>query len=714
MNRRTAARAAAVLAFALLGGVLAACGGGATGEAPFAGKNLVVITLDTLRADRLGAYGDTEAHTPHLDALAAAGVRFAHAQAPVPLTLPSHTVMFTGRRPFETGVHINGVHYAGDAETTLAERFSAAGYATGAVISAYVMISKFGLAQGFDSYDDRLTMDDVYRFYAEIPADEAVDRFGRWLDSRPADRPFFGWLHLYDPHQPFEPPAAWAERFPGDPYRGEIAFADEQIGRLLADLERRGVAGETVIVFTSDHGEGFGEHGEIGHGLLAYEETMSVPLVVHAPEGLAGFAAGRTVDERVSLYDLTPTIAELFGLGDEGVDGLPGRSLAPLLFGDPPQGFGDDEAVYFETLAGQSTKGWAPLVGLVSGDMKYMRLPEPELYDLAVDPGETVNLWPERASGDGADMERRLRRLIDEAADGERESERELTSEDRRRLAALGYLSGRGDAGGLDPKRGIEIENRTRDVREQVQAGAVDAAAADLAALRADYPEADFTDFYELEYLIARERGQRQAAIAALERGLAHFPESEPLALRLAGYREEIGDLDGAERGARQLLERDERNSPAVSLLAQVSERRGDLLAALGHYERALELEPGSIPLRVKIAELALKTGDTDRARAAYADLLTEGALDDSPGEMARAAMLEATQGNLPGAEDLLRRVIATEPGGVHHLSLAMVLMRQGEMGEAAVELEAALEAEVLPLEEGQRRLAEQTLGQMR
>ena len=719
--RRTAASAAVRLAAAALltvAGGLAGCGdGGAAAEAPFAGKNLLLVTLDTLRADRLGVYGDAAAHTPNLDALAAGGVRFSHCRAPVPLTLPSHSAMFTGRPPFATGVHINGIHYVGDAETTLAERFSAAGYATGAVVSAYVMISKFGLAQGFAAYDDRLTMDDVFRFYAEIPADEAVDRFGRWLDAKPAERPFFGWLHLYDPHQPYEPPAPWDERFAGDPYRGEIAFADAQIGRLLADLERRGLAPDTVVVFTSDHGEGFGEHGEQGHGLLAYDETLAVPLIVHASGGpVPGFAAGRTVEARVSLYDLVPTLVELFGLA--GVDGdaaLPGRSLAPLLFAAPPDGFGDAEAVYFETTAGQRTKGWAPLVGLVSGDLKYMRLPEPELYDLAADPGERHNLWRRRAAGDGADMERRLRRLVAEAApDGGRDAERELSAEDRRRLAALGYLQTSGDAGGLDPKSGIGIENRVRDVRERVLAGDVESAASELAAVRAGHPEADFTDFYELEFMIERERGRRGEAIAALERGVARFPDSESLVLRLAGYREETGDLDGAERGARELLERDAKSSPAVTLLAQVAEKRGDLAAARAHYEQALALEPGSIPLRVKLAEAALRTGDAAGARALYAELLTEGALDDSPGEMARAALLEAKLGNLQGAEDLLRRVLAAEPGGVHHLSLAVVLAQQGARREAVAELEAALAADVLPLEPDQRQLAEQTLAQLR
>jgi len=513
---------AGLLSLLLTAILLAACGGGdgpvsadaaGDGIGALSGKNLLLVTIDTLRADRLGSYGDAAAHTPHLDALAAGGVRFADAYSPVPLTLPAHSVMFTGRHPFTTGVRVNGIHYLGDAERTLAERFQDAGYATGATISAYVMVSKFGLAQGFDSYEDSLTMDNVYRFYAEIPADVAVGRFTTWLDRRgyvagrgpegegtdaagSGDEPFFAWLHLYDPHQPYEPPGEWAERFADDPYRGEIAFVDQQVGRLVEELKRRGLAGETAVVVTSDHGEAFGEHGEWGHGLLAYDETLRVPLIVHAPGPLA---SGRVVEDRVSLYDLFPTLTGLFGLEDAPV--VPGRNLWGVL---RPGGAAPLEPapVYFETLAGQE-KGWAPLTGIIDGDHKYIDVPEPELYDLAVDPGETENLLtppavlaaggpgagaeaanaPDRRAGDAGgtgesgqadqsgeageageagegdparaaarrldqalrrarSLDRQLAELVETDPGDVGESTRELSEEDRRQLTALGYVGG--------------------------------------------------------------------------------------------------------------------------------------------------------------------------------------------------------------------------------------------------------------------------------
>lgn len=705
---RRARLAAALLACAPLTG----CGGqGAAptgnGEAPFAGGNLLLVTVDTLRADHLGAYGAAEKVTPNLDSLAERGVRFTHCYAPVPLTLPSHTVMFTGRPPFDTGVRINGIHFVDEKETTLAERFRHAGYTTGAVISAYVMVSKFGLAQGFDHYDDRLTMDNVYRFYAEIPADEAVDRFRSWLDGLPAQQPFFGWLHLFDPHQPYAPPQPWADRFPDDPYRGEVAFVDEQVGRLMEHLERSGRASETLVVVTSDHGEGFGEHGEHGHGLLAYDETLRVPLIFHAP----GRLRERTVEARVSLYDLTPTLAELFDL--ERDPSSAGRSLAPtLLAGETPP----PAEIYFETLAGSESKGWAPLTGLMAGDLKYIRVPDAELYDLATDPGESQNLW-RRSRQSAREMEQRLRRyVVAETRGDDARRERELTPEDRRQLAALGYLESsgaRGD-GALDPKRGIAIENRGREIRTAVLDGEWEMAESALTKLRRANPNVESSDFYELEFLIAKARGDRDAALAALERGVDAFPDVESLGLRLATYREEIGDLEGAARDARRLLARNARLSQAHSLLGLVAEKQGDPHSALDHFAKALELEPGSVPLRAKMAELALRTGQTPRARALYDALLEEGVLDDSPEQLARSAMLDAVLGNLPRAEHTLRRVVKLEPTGMHHLSLGIILVRQGKLEEAQTEIEAALDTDHKPLEPEQRMLARETLARIR
>ena len=703
---------AAVLALAVAA-ILAACSPGGAAAPPeaaglLAGKNLVFVTIDTLRADRLGSYGDAGADTPHLDALAAAGVRFEDVYAPVPLTLPSHSTMFTGRYPFATGVRVNGIHRLADEETTLAELFSRRGYATSATVSAYVVTRRFGLAQGFDAYEDSLGMDNLFRYFSEVPADETRRRFGRWLDARPADRPFFAWVHFYDPHAPYDPPAAQRQRHADDLYQGEIAFVDQEIGQLLDLLAARGLAENTAIVVTADHGEAFGEHGEEGHGLLAYDETLRVPLIVRAP----GLPAGRVVEERVSLYDLFPTFVDLFALDAPAAE-LPGRSLAAARAGAPAPPAGE---VYFESLAGMTGKGWAPLTGVIAGggDDKLISVPQPELYDLAADPEERRNLVDERRRR----VHELRARLAEMTAGGEEPAaavERELSEEDRRQLAALGYLS-RPElrtGSGIDPKRGIAIEADLREARKAAEAGRADEAARRLAALRAEHPDVDMGELYEIEHLVARVRGDREAARRALAEGVERFPDLESLRLRYATWLWEAGFLDEAEEQATVLLTLDPNDPSAHSLRGLVAESRGRPADGLPHFRRALELEPTSVPLRAKLAETLMRTGDSATARALYDELLAEGALADAPEHLYKSAMLDAALGRLDRAESTFRQALAAEPGGVHYLSFAMILLRQGKQPEAADYLRRSLTAERLPLDPNQRALASQALRQL-
>jgi tetratricopeptide (TPR) repeat protein len=270
-----------------------------------------------------------------------------------------------------------------------------------------------------------------------------------------------------------------------------------------------------------------------------------------------------------------------------------------------------------------------------------------------------------------------------------------------------------GAGGGIDPKRAIAIENRVRWIRTVVLQGEAERAAVALAELRAQNADVDLPDFHELEFFVAKQRGQPEAAVAALQRGVAAFPDFASLELRLATYLQEIGRHEEAERHARRLLERDPRNTQATSLLGMAAESRGDAAAARRHYEEALRLEPGSVPLRAKVAEMALRTGDRASARALYDELLAEGALDDQPHELARSAMLDAALGNLDRAEATMRRVVEMQPAGVHRFSLGMLLLSRGDRAAAAAELRASLAAETLPLDERQRALARAALEQL-
>ena len=375
----------------------------------FGDFNLLLITIDTLRADRLGVYGDTQAETPRLDALARSGVRFVNSYSHVPLTLPSHGSLFTGRYPFTHGVRNNGNYFLPDEEVTLAELMAQRGFATRASVATYILSAKFGLGQGFASYDDALTGGDLIRgFSSEVPADQISAGFGNWLRDQPLDQPFFAWVHFYDPHQPYRPPTPFAERFAEDPYRGEVAFVDREVGTLLDALAAREITEKTIVVVTSDHGEGFGEHGEVGHGLLAYEEDLRVPLIFAAGSQLTP----KTIHRRVRLVDLMPTLLDLYRI--EPPSGMQGESFASWLTTPSGPAADPERDVYFESMLGREENNWAPLTGLIVGPHKYFSLPERELYDLEQDPDESENLFgerPQRGSKGGSSVARSHARL---------------------------------------------------------------------------------------------------------------------------------------------------------------------------------------------------------------------------------------------------------------------------------------------------------------
>jgi len=422
----------------LLSGLLAGCGLGQ--EAP---ERVVLVTIDTLRADRVGAYGDPAARTPSLDALADAGVRFDQAVAPTPLTLPSHTSLMTGLTPPQHGVRHNSFFALREEIPTLAERLRAEGFATAAFVGAFVLDSQFGLARGFDTYDDEVGQRHATPTpfsFAERTADRVVDAALEWLAHAP-DR-FFLWVHLYDPHANYDPPERYLAAVGGDAYAGEIAFADAQVGRLIRTVTARWDPSRLVVAVTSDHGESLGEHGEPSHGYMLYDATQRVPLFLVGP----GLPAGAVVDEQVRLVDLAPTLLALAHA--EPLPGTTGRSLLPLVAGrtEPVR------IALLETLATQFDMGWSPLLGVRDGRYKYIRAPRPELYDLRADPGETRNLarrHPERVGEMDGILGERLTGVEPLAPNVD------LDEEDRRRLESLGYVASTPDADLFDGRLGV-------------------------------------------------------------------------------------------------------------------------------------------------------------------------------------------------------------------------------------------------------------------
>src|ERR1700686_4565253 len=360
--------------------------------------NVVLITIDTLRADHVGCYGYKQIKTPNIDGLAADGTRFDRAFAVVPVTLPSHTSMLTGTYPMLSGMHDFSGNKLSPMQPTLASVLKQAGYQTGAVIGAAVLDSRFGLNQGFDFYYDHFdfsrldeaNLDEMER-PGNVVADEALD----WLGKN-SQKKFFLWMHLYDPHFPYHPPEPYSREYTAHPYDGEIAFADEQVGRLIRFLKEKGIYKNTVIVLCGDHGESLGEHDEKTHGFFIYNATMHAPLIIRLPESRSPERAARTVADPVSLVDLMPTVLGAIGL--EIPSQVQGRSLLPEIRADRTERerSNRDRMLYGETFMPRIHFNWSELRGSENTKYHFIDAPRPELYDLANDPGEVRNLFNEK------------------------------------------------------------------------------------------------------------------------------------------------------------------------------------------------------------------------------------------------------------------------------------------------------------------------------
>ncbi len=602
--------------------------------------NVLVVTFDTTRADHLGCYGHDGVRTPVLDALAAAGVLFEQAVAPVPITLPSHSSLMTGKVPFAHGVRDNGLFALGDEQTTLAEILKAGGYRTAAAVGAFPLTARFGIGQGFELFDDHLTSryEDLYGerafpkdrfFFDERKAARVNDAVLPWLEEHHRE-PFFLWLHYFDPHFPHEPPTPYDQLYAHDPYLGEIAYADESLGTLLAELERLGAYDRTLIVFTSDHGEGRGEHDESTHSMLLYESTLHVPLIVKAPGGLSG----TRVAERAGTVDVLPTVLDLLGLPIPG--DLQGESLRRHLeAGGATSRSPRPRAYYAETLSPRLIRGWGELRALFAGDEKYVHGPRPELYDLSDDPRELTDLSAERPR-DAAGLRGQLERYLAEHAVAGLDSSVAVDPETARRLAALGYLQGSGERVGPidevlrddgDPPQDhagtITLYSRAKNMLFQDRPLEAHEALRGLLLTDPDNP-------HYLELLASAElklgRADRALAILEqLERSTSGYPPPEEILRMAAGILIARGEIDLAYEKYRQ-AEALAATATGAFRLARIHGQRGEAHDEQRFLEKALELDPAFVPARLDLAVRHAVAGELEDAEAHFAR-----ALDDHP-----------------------------------------------------------------------------------
>jgi arylsulfatase A-like enzyme/Tfp pilus assembly protein PilF len=612
--------------------------------------NLLVVTLDTTRADRIGAYGARDVETPTVDALARDGVLFEEAISAAPLTLPAHSSIFTGLFPPEHGVRDNGGFYLGPEKLTLAEVLKGRGYRTGAFVAAYVLDSKWGLDQGFDTYYDKFDLA-KYKMISlgsiQRPANEVVDNVLPWLDKTNGSR-FFLWIHLYDPHTPYAPPEPFATRYEGHPYNGEIAFADSQLGRVISRLKSLGVYDRTIVAVMGDHGESLGDHGEGTHGFFVYQSTARVPFVIRAPFSLM---KNRRVADPVRSVDLMPTVLDLLGMPEP--KGLSGVSLVALMTGAKKE-MGLD--TYTESMYPLHHYGWSDLRALESGRYKVIDAPRPELYDLQRDPEETTNLFDERrALGDSMIGQLRAMDARFNKTEASQPAE-DIDPEARARLAALGYIGtfvatdSDPRTGRADPKDKIGLFNRlgqALDLSRERDEASFEKAVSLLDKVLAEDPE--IIDGWFMLGTIYLTHGHPAKAVDYFKRTLALKPDYDVAVINLAQAYRQLGNDEAALAGFDQYLKIDPKDPFVRYQIGEIWMDRGDVQRAERLFNEALEINPGLASAKNALGVIALGRGDLARAETLIREAI--GLKADVRLAHFNLALIAEQRGDLAGAE---------------------------------------------------------------
>jgi choline-sulfatase len=614
--------------------------------------NVVVITIDTLRPDHLGCYGYTKIATPTLDRLAQNGVLFENAVTQTPLTPPSHASIFTGLNPPSHKVRDTGGFILSPSTPTLATRLRDRGWDTAAFISSMVLKKRSGFDQGFAVYDDELPRPgkgDEFMEDAVRRAGDTVDRAVRWLDGR-TDKPFFLWVHLYDPHAPYNLSPPFSKEYRDRPYDGEIAYADRELSRLMDALRRKSPPEKTIVAVLSDHGESLGEHGELTHGVFLYDATLRIAFLMSG----AGVPAGMRLKPQARTIDLFPTILDL--MGGDVPSGIEGTSLVPLFTGKDA----DTAVSYAETLYPKINLGWAELRGIRTNEWKYIHAPKPELYDLTRDPGETTNV----VAGHPEEV-RKLEALLAAASRATGSETVETTPMDERTLAqlkSLGYTSGATarsyslNGQGADPKDRVAVlklmdeaersdsplsgQRRIEMLQEAVRLDPANPVLYHLLGPKLEksgrYEEAmklyraglaqGFVDgrlHSRLADLLVRS-GQKSEAIPEYEKAVEINPADAGTQVNLATAYMETGRPADAEGVFKAVAAIEPSNAAAQNGLGVLAIQRQDGGAARAYFEKAVELDPDQVEAQLNLGLLYKMAGDRPRARSCFEQFLAK------------------------------------------------------------------------------------------
>ncbi len=579
--------------------------------------NILLVTVDTCRADRLGCYGYGPAQTPVMDSIADQGVLFSSAFALQPITLPSHATIMTGTHPAHHNVMDNGLYALPGEALTLAEALQGQGFSTAAVVSAFVVQRQFGLDQGFDHFDDMLsTGGDEGVGYREMPATETSDRAVEWIEEN-KDKRWMLWVHYFDPHAEYEAPERFRQAA-GHPYDAEIAYVDHELSRVMAALDNNGLREKTLLILTSDHGEGLMEHAEPTHAVFLYDSTMHVPLVVSLPGAVP---EGRRVERTVSLMDVAPTV--LAALGIEVPEKMQGRSLLPLIYNET-EGW-EQAPVVMETEAPWNNFGWSPLRAVRHQGFKYVEAPRPELYDLAADPGETENVYEQnrgRAEAMKKTLERQRKLLAENALKG---GARPMDRETRESLASLGYLftGGQGERPSNampDPKDKTEVLSRMREAVAMKSRGRPEKAVAIMEELLEGEPRNRRVMNILATWHFSMNDYKKTERI--LKRIIRVHPGFDEAYYNLGAVYVATGRYEEAMQTAKTMMEKNPRSAKAYNIYGSALFRREKYARASEYFKKATKLYPGFAEYHFNLGMCYKRLGKQAKALQAIARAL--------------------------------------------------------------------------------------------
>ena len=622
-----------------------------------------IISIDTLRSDRLPAYGYAKGSTPALDAFRRDAILFQHAYSNIPLTLPSHASLFTGKLPYEHGVRNNLGYTLGATQQTVANLLKANGYETGGAVSTFVLRKDTGIAAGFDFYDDYMTHSPLESATSwQRDGDLSRQALDKWLDTTKSAR-VFGFLHLYEPHSPYTPPQPFNKNV--DPYDGEISYADAIVGRFFDSLKQRGLYDSALIIVLSDHGEGLGDHGEKEHGIFVYREAIQVPLLVKLPKQER---KGETVARAVALIDVPATIARLTGINAAGVS---------LLAADVPA----ERTIYSESFYPRLQYGWHELKSVIAKDLHYIDAPRVELYRHHADPAEKTNVVQDNRREVAAFRENL--RTIETAHPF---AEPQLADpEDAKKLMALGYVGSSVSATGnlADPKDKLDVLQTFGSANDHFRTGRYAQAASEMEALMRDNP--DFTSGWGLLAQSYRKLGQHERALQALRTQMNQTPGNAQVALAIADLLMEMKRYDEAREHA--LLAAKGGGAFVHETLAMIAIAANDLATAEKEASASLEQEPDRIQALMLLSQIrrSQRRGDEELALLERAsEVVTRRhlpAIRDL--EMRRGdALLRA--GRAIEAEQAFRKETIAFPANLHAwANLALVVGAQGRRDES-------------------------------